>query len=46
MNVRPDFTKNSNKAETAPAFLSVWDLHSYYGESYIIQGITFNVHEG
>jgi branched-chain amino acid transport system ATP-binding protein len=46
MNVRPDFSKNANKAETAPAFLSVWDLHSYYGESYIIQGISFNVHEG
>lgn len=46
MNVRPDFTKNANKAETAPAFLSVWDMHSYYGESYIIQGISFNVHEG
>ena len=46
MNVKPDFSKHSNKAETAPAFLSVWDLHSYYGESYIIQGISFNVHEG
>ena len=46
MNVRPDFSKNANAAETAPAFLSVWDMHSYYGESYIVQGITFNVHEG
>ena len=46
MNIRPDFSKQSNKAETAPAFLSVWDMHSYYGESYIIQGISFNVHEG
>ena len=46
MNVKPDFSKSANKAETAPAFLSVWDLHSYYGESYIIQGISFNVHEG
>jgi branched-chain amino acid transport system ATP-binding protein len=26
--------------------LSVWDLHAYYGESYIVQGISFNVHEG
>jgi len=24
----------------------VWDLHAYYGESYIVQGISFNVHEG
>lgn len=46
MNVRPDFSKHSNKAETAPAFLSIWDMHSYYGESYIIQGVSFNVHEG
>ena len=22
------------------------DMHSYYGESYIVQGISFNVHEG
>ncbi|MEX0318559.1 MULTISPECIES: ABC transporter ATP-binding protein [unclassified Ruegeria] len=46
MNVKPDFSKNANVATTAPAFLSVWDMHSYYGESYIVQGIGFNVHEG
>ncbi len=46
MNVKPDFSKSANKATTAPAFLSVWDLHAYYGESYIVQGINFNVHEG
>ncbi|WP_371039161.1 ABC transporter ATP-binding protein [Rhodosalinus sp. FB01] len=46
MNVKPDFSKNANMAETAPAFLSVWDMHAYYGESYIVQGISFNVHEG
>ncbi|MDA7427198.1 ABC transporter ATP-binding protein [Primorskyibacter aestuariivivens] len=46
MNVKPDFTKNANMAETAPAFLSVWDMHAYYGESYIVQGVSFNVHEG
>lgn len=46
MNVKPDFSKNANAATTAPAFLSVWDMHSYYGESYIVQGISFNVHEG
>ncbi len=46
MNVKPDFSKNANMATTAPAFLSVWDLHAYYGESYIVQGISFNVHEG
>lgn len=46
MNVKPDFSRNANVASTAPAFLSVWDMHSYYGESYIVQGISFNVHEG
>ena len=46
MNEKPDFFKNANKASTAPAFLSVWDMHSYYGESYIVQGVSFNVHEG
>ena len=30
----------------APAFLSVHDVHAYYGESYIVQGVSFNVHEG
>ena len=38
--------KNANHAATAPAFLSVWDLEAYYGESYIVQGISFNIHEG
>lgn len=46
MNVKPDFSKNANHAATAPAYMSVWDMHSYYGESYIVQGISFNVHEG
>jgi branched-chain amino acid transport system ATP-binding protein len=46
MNVKPDFSKHANHAATAPAFLSVWDVHAYYGESYIVQGISFNVHEG
>ena len=38
--------KNANKAASAPAYFSVWDLHAYYGESYIVQGVSFNVHEG
>ncbi|MDJ0685271.1 MAG: ABC transporter ATP-binding protein [Alphaproteobacteria bacterium] len=31
---------------TAPAFLSVHDIHAYYGESYIVQGVSFDVREG
>ena len=46
MNVKPDFSDNANRAETAPAFLLVWNLEAYYGESYIVQNISFNVHEG
>ena len=46
MNVKPDIARNGNHAETVPAYLSVWDLQAYYGESYIVQGISFNVHEG
>ncbi|MBL4766893.1 MAG: ABC transporter ATP-binding protein [Rhodobacteraceae bacterium] len=46
MNPTTDFSKNANAARTAPAFLSIWDMHAYYGESYIVQGISFNLHEG
>ncbi len=31
---------------TEPAYCSVWDIHAYYGESYIVQGVSFNIHEG
>ncbi len=41
-----DFSRFQNKAATAPAYFSVWDLHAYYGESYIVQGVSFTVHEG
>jgi len=30
----------------APAFFSVWDVHAYYGESYIVQGVHFDIREG
>ncbi|WP_308915611.1 ABC transporter ATP-binding protein [Jannaschia sp. LMIT008] len=46
MNVKPDFTRSANQAATAPAYFSVHDVHAYYGESYIVQGVSFNVHEG
>jgi branched-chain amino acid transport system ATP-binding protein len=28
------------------AFFSAWELHAYYGESYIVQGVTFDIREG
>ena len=30
----------------SPAFFSCWDIKAYYGESYIVQGISFDVREG
>lgn len=29
-----------------PPFFSVRDIHAYYGESYIVQGVSFDVEEG
>ena len=29
-----------------PAYFSAWKLNSFYGESYIVQDVSFNVHEG
>ncbi|MEE9389058.1 MAG: ABC transporter ATP-binding protein [Paracoccaceae bacterium] len=46
MNQKPAFNPNANHAESAPAYFSVWDIHAYYGESYIVQGVSLNVHEG
>ena len=33
-------------AGSAPAYFSAWGLHAYYGESYIVQDVSFDVHEG
>ena len=35
-----------NRTGSDPAFFSCWDIHSYYGESYIVQGVSFDVREG
>ena len=41
-----EFDKNRNMAATASKYLSVWDIQAYYGESYIVQGVSFDIHEG
>jgi len=46
MTTTAKFDPNANHAATAPAFLSVWEIDAYYGESYIVQRVSFNVHEG
>jgi len=35
-----------NDSTQKPVFFSVHDIHAYYGESYIVQGVSFNIHEG
>lgn len=35
-----------NNVGNSPAFFSCWDIHSYYGESYIVQGVSFDIREG
>ena len=35
-----------NRKGSDPAFFSCWDIHSYYGESYIVQGVSFDIREG
>jgi branched-chain amino acid transport system ATP-binding protein len=40
------FSKGRNMAATAPKYLSIWNMEAYYGESYIVQGVSFDIHEG
>lgn len=35
-----------NDKTNKPVYMSVHDIHAYYGESYIVQGVSFNIHEG
>jgi branched-chain amino acid transport system ATP-binding protein len=37
---------NPRNTGTPPAYFSAWELHAYYGQSYIVQGVSFNIHEG
>jgi len=39
--VAPSVAKGGSRA-----FFSCWDIHAYYGESYIVQGVSFDVREG
>lgn len=36
----------ANSAGAAPAYFACQDIHAYYGESYIVQGVSFDVREG
>ena len=39
-------TDSPNPPHASPAYFSAHDIHAYYGESYIVQGVSFSVHEG
>ena len=34
------------RPQTGDAFFSCKDIHAYYGESYIVQGVSFDIQEG
>ncbi len=38
--------ENPNIASHAPAYFSAHEIKAYYGESYIVQDVSLNVHEG
>ena len=43
---RPHAVSPVTSTGSDPAFFSCWDIHSYYGESYIVQGVSFDIREG
>ena len=46
MSTKSNADMTKNHASAAPAYFSAYDVHAYYGESYIVQGINVTVHEG
>lgn len=45
INLETRIAEGATAVETSPYF-SVNDIHAYYGESYIVQGVSFDVNEG
>ncbi|WP_211198864.1 ABC transporter ATP-binding protein [Devosia pacifica] len=46
MTMKDEFVADSAAADRSAAFFSVRDVHAYYGESYIVQGISFEIRKG
>ncbi len=46
MNTETGIDPLNKSAAPSPAYFSVSDMHAYYGESYIVQGVSLNVREG
>ncbi|WP_415155349.1 ABC transporter ATP-binding protein [Maritalea sp.] len=46
MTTTTELTQNASNADKERPFFSVTDLHAYYGESYIVQGISLELPKG
>ncbi len=46
MNAVTTPEREAAAAASPPAFFSCRNLHAYYGQSYVVQGVGFDVHEG
>ena len=44
--IREAEERGKSHAKVAPTFFEAWELHAYYGESYIVQDVSFKIHEG
>jgi branched-chain amino acid transport system ATP-binding protein len=42
----PASVSQGEQKASSSAYFSVHDLHAYYGQSYIVQGVSLDVHEG
>ncbi len=45
MNTMTDTAANTSAAPAKDAYFSCRDIHAYYGESYIVQGVSFDIAE-
>ena len=41
-----DIARTGHAPRSEPTYFSASGLEAYYGESYIVQGVSFNIHEG
>jgi len=46
MTTETDITQNASAAATERPFFSVKNVHAYYGESYIVQGVSMDLPKG
>ena len=46
MNAQVSMRDSNEKGNGSRPYFSVRDIHAYYGESYIVQGVSFDINEG